>query len=124
VVPAIDVRDFGERATHQRAESVNWPADRHQRERRNLLRDAKQRFDFALTADVVGGNDRAEAKTAASEDDILNSRINVSGATTSPIAGRADRQNSAHGDASAEMSGWQMRVLMTVIKAALIGALR
>src|SRR6516164_1273887 len=80
--PAIGVGDFGQWAAGQRTKFVDRPADWHQREGRNILGDAKQRLDFTLTADVVGGDHRAEAQAAASEDDVLHSWVNAGTANT------------------------------------------
>src|ERR1700751_696541 len=78
--PAIGVGDFGQWAAGQRTEFVDRPTDWHQREGRNILGNAEQRLDFALTADVVGRDHGPEAQAAASEDDVLHRRVNAGAA--------------------------------------------
>src|SRR5215831_372242 len=78
--PTIAVGDLGQRAARQWPEFVDRPTDRHQRKSRNILRDTEQRLDFVLAADVVGGDHRSETKTSASEDDVLDSRVDAGAA--------------------------------------------
>ena len=74
--------DLGEGSTSQRPESVERPADRHQRKSRYVLGDAEQSLDLILAADVVGGDYRAEAKGTAGEDDVLHGGVDAGTANT------------------------------------------
>src|SRR6516162_1031170 len=78
--PTVGVSDLSEWPAGQRAESVKRPADRHQRERRYILRDAEHFFDLGFAADVVGSDDRAEAESTACENDVLHGRVDAGAA--------------------------------------------
>ena len=56
------------------------PADRHQRERIDLGRDAEHRLELRLDAQVIGGDHGAQPERPAGQDDVLHRRIDAGAA--------------------------------------------
>ena len=62
--------DLSERTAGQRPESVEWPADRHQRKGRDILRDVEQGFDLGtvITTNHIRCEDEVKALLDIPED--------------------------------------------------------
>src|SRR4030095_17005815 len=69
--PAIRIRYFIHGTAVDRAQLVLGITDRHQRIGRYIVMYSQQSLDLAFAANVIGGDQRAEAERTSCEDDIL-----------------------------------------------------